>query len=105
MWANEAVDDVVEVRLPANHRIRQLPKLVSFDSPVLSYRVEWSGEERSLVLKRSFTINQNRVPASNVGEVRKALAGYFRALEARVLLSTVAAPVAKQPASVPSSRL
>lgn len=89
LWANEAVVDVVEITLPESFRIKQLPEPVSYDSPLLSYRVEWVGGE-TLTLKRSLTFHQNRVEAKDVAALRQALAGYFRAFEARAVLTKTA---------------
>lgn len=79
-------DDVVHLKLPASHTVRQLPAPVKVEGPLASFSVAWRAEGDTVVLERSLTIHVVRVPAARVDALRAVVDAWDRASEARVLL-------------------
>lgn len=86
LWAKEQVLDDVDLELPATIGVRHLPAPVVVTGPLLSYEVRWSVQGQVLKLHRAFTVHENRLTTAQVAPWRDAVAGYVRALEARVVL-------------------
>jgi|GEM_PF-711504 len=117
LWARDRIHDVVEVTLPAGFTVKQVPTSAAVDGPLVSWRVSWSAvaptaaggsasdgggavvvpAPRVISLERELIVHENRIPTERVGELRAALDGYFRAMEARVVLVD-AGPTKKAPA-------
>lgn len=89
--------DVVRLKLPPTHTVRQLPAPVQVDGPLASFRVAWRAEGDVVVLERTLTVHVVRVPAARVDELRTVVDAWDRASEARVLLSRASATTKTTP--------
>lgn len=84
--AKEELRDDVHLHLPATITVEHLPAATQLDTPLASYEVRWSVVDDVLTLHRRFVLHENRLTAEQVPTLRATLAGYFRAMEARVVL-------------------
>ena len=68
---NDALDEIVRIRLPADFKIDDLPKAVKIESPFGKYAATWALEGEAVVFRRSLEIAAQTVPSSQYAELKR----------------------------------
>ena len=82
----DALDETVNIQLPADFRVDELPDPAHIDSPFGKYDATWTVTGDRLVFKRSFALPAQTVPVAGYAGLRKFLDTVSSSSESPVVL-------------------